>query len=639
MKKILFQSDYSLAKTGFARNAKAVLSYLYKTNKYEIVHYCCGMAENSVHLSRTPWRSIGCLPANQQELAEINKDPHLARMASYGARNLDKVIQDEKPDIYIGAQDIWGVDYSAGKPWFNQINSVIWTTLDSLPILPAAVNAAKKAKNYWVWSNFATKALHKMGLGHVKTIHGAVESKDFYKLTESEKLALRKSNDIDEGAFIVGFVFRNQLRKSVPNLLEGYKLWKNSNPRAKNAKLLLHTHFGEGWNIMKLAAEYGIPKEEILTTHVCKNCLRYEVKPFAGQDVKCKHCGGEKSQTTTNVGLGVSEAQLNEVYNLMDVYCHPFTSGGQEIPIQEAKFAELITLVTNYSCGEEMCEEKAHSLPLDWSEYREHGSEFRKASTFPASIAKQLNKVFEMTKTRRAEMGKKARDWAVDNFSTESVGRLIEAELDGFPKVEGEISTEERAKDPNHKVPSIESDGEWVLYLYKNILKDETIDDKNEGYKYWMTELGKGVKRQGIEDYFRQVAVKDNQKNKKADFSELFDKEDEGRRILYVMPESIGDVFLSTSLFKSIRELYPTYNIYVATKPQYFEVLDGNPYVYKAIPYNDQMKNIFWLEGIGDHKGFFEIAYLPFANTQCMITYTHNAKDKLAYDINYAAPN
>ena len=41
---------------------------------------------------------------------------------------------------------------------------------------------------------------------------------------------------------------------------------------------------------------------------------------------------------------GVSEKELNEVYNLMDVYCHPFTSGGQEIPIQEAKLTELITL-------------------------------------------------------------------------------------------------------------------------------------------------------------------------------------------------------------------------------------------------------------------------------------------------------
>ena len=34
-KRVLFQSDFSLAKTGFGRNAKAVLSYLYALDEYE----------------------------------------------------------------------------------------------------------------------------------------------------------------------------------------------------------------------------------------------------------------------------------------------------------------------------------------------------------------------------------------------------------------------------------------------------------------------------------------------------------------------------------------------------------------------------------------------------------------------------
>ena len=68
----------------------------------------------------------------------------------------------------------------------------------------------------------------------------------------------------------------------------------------------------------------------------------------------------------------------------MDVYCHPFTSGGQEIPIQEAKLVELITLVTNYSCGEDHCTKESGGLPLDWSEYREPGTQFIKASTSPS---------------------------------------------------------------------------------------------------------------------------------------------------------------------------------------------------------------------------------------------------------------
>ena len=138
----------------------------------------------------------------------------------------------------------------------------------------------------------------------------------------------------------------------MPNLLEGFKLFKEKN-RGVKTKLLLHTHYGEGWDIPKLAREYNISDEEILTTYICKVCNKYTVQSYRGQDIQCNYCKAEKSCTTTNVGHGVTEEQLNEIYNLMDVYCHPFTSGGQEIPVQEAKLTELITLVTNYSCGED----------------------------------------------------------------------------------------------------------------------------------------------------------------------------------------------------------------------------------------------------------------------------------------------
>ena len=148
--KVLLQTDSALAKTGFGRNAKAILSYLYNTDKYELIHYCVGLNYSNPDLRRTPWKSVGCLPDSQQEIDMLNKDPHVARLAGYGAHFLDRVIKEEKPDVYIAAQDIWGVDFAVDKIWFNKINSAIWTTLDSLPILPSAVEKATKIKNYWI---------------------------------------------------------------------------------------------------------------------------------------------------------------------------------------------------------------------------------------------------------------------------------------------------------------------------------------------------------------------------------------------------------------------------------------------------------------------------------------------------------
>ena len=633
-KKVLIQTDFSLAKTGFGRNARALLKYLYSTNKYDLVHYSCGMTYDHPEFKKTPWKSVGSLPNNQQELDQLNRDPNLARMASYGAHLVDKVVNDEKPDVYLAVQDIWGVDFAIEKSWFNKISSVIWTTLDSLPILQSAITNAPKIKNYWIWSNFATKAMHKLGYSHVKTLHGCLEDKDFYRLSDFERNQLRKKNNIPQDAFIIGFVFRNQLRKSVPNLLQGYALWKKQNPEIKNTYLLLHTHWGEGWNIHKLAQEIGVNPQEILTTYVCKNCGEYEVKTFTGQDLNCKYCGAEKSQITTNVGLGITETQLNEIYNFMDVYCHPFTSGGQEIPIQEAKLTELITLVTNYSCGEEMCEIEANSLPLEWNEYREHGTEFIKASTYPESIAKQLNIVYKMQPHKRLEMGKKAREWTITNFGVKNIGKTLEEFIDSQPFVDWSKVNEnpEDKKDPYVQVPEIIDDADWLIFMYHNILKMKNIDRNDSGHQYWMSELSKGAKRQDIENYFRNVALKENEKNKQVKFEDLLDANDKGR-VIYVIPESAGDVFLSTALFKSIKNRYPEFSLYVATKPQYKDILDGNPYVHRWLEYNPIMDNLIWLEGNNQHNGYFDIAYLPYTCTQRNLNYLHNGLDKLDFSL------
>jgi hypothetical protein len=632
-KRILFQTDAALAKTGFGRTAKALLTYLYKTGKYDITHYCLGINYSHPSLHRTPWKTIGCLPDDPAVQKQIQQDPGYARQVNYGAYYIDKVIKDIKPDVYFAIQDIWGVDFAIDKPWFKELTSVIWTTLDSLPILPTAINKAKKIDNYWIWSDFATRALHELGHEHVKTVHGPVDCKYFKKLPDQDKVNLRLKFQqyLPVDSFVTGFVFRNQLRKSVPNLLEGYALFKKKLPKGQSTRLLLHTSWSEGWNIWQLAEEYKIDKADILTTYVCRVCKQYGIAPFYGEKRDCPFCGTKEGVSTTNTAGGVYEEQLNEIYNLMDVYCHPFTSGGQEIPIQEAKLTELITLVTNYSCGEEMCSPEAASLPLEWSEYREHNTNFRKASTDPQSIAKQLYKVFKMKHEKRTKMGVQARQFVLNEYSCEKIGNFVSEFIDSAPFCDFDFSKDEEEKEPFAKIPEEENDGAWILSLYKLILKMEYIDETDEGYVYWMKELEGGKSRDSILQYFRKTALTESEKGVEEMFDEYLAKDDEGKRIIYVMPGAIGDIYMSTSLFRSIKEIYPEYNLYVAAQKEFHELLDGNEHIHGILPYMKEMDHIFFLEGNGDHKGWFEIAFIPFVCTQRYITYTHNGKDKIAY--------
>ena len=114
-KKLVFQSDFALANTGFGRNTKAILEYLYKTNKYDIVNYAVGMNWSNPSLKRTPWKSFGTLPDSQQEMNQLNQDPNNARRASYGDYNLNRIIEQEKPDVYIAVQDILGHRFCSRK--------------------------------------------------------------------------------------------------------------------------------------------------------------------------------------------------------------------------------------------------------------------------------------------------------------------------------------------------------------------------------------------------------------------------------------------------------------------------------------------------------------------------------------------
>lgn len=630
-KKIVIHSNHSRAFTGFGKHTKNLLKYLYSLDKYEIVEFSNGLSWDDKITKTLPWKCYGSLPSDPERINQLNRDPNLGRAAGYGAEMIDEIIKQEKPDIYVGIEDIWGFSGYWNKQWWNKINCMIWTTLDSLPLLPDAVSAASKIKNYYVWANFAVKEMHRLGHKDVGLLRGSLDSKDFFKLEAQNRKALRQKHNINEDEFIIGFVFRNQLRKSVPNLVEGYKLFIEKNPNSK-AKLFFHTSWAEGWDIPRLLKEKGLSNENVLTTYYCKQCGEFEVKKFTQHKEDCGICLTKGSQETSNVKHGVTESQLNLIYNLMDVYCHPFTSGGQEIPIQEAKLTELITLNTNYSCGQDSCTEESGGFPLDWAEYREPGTQFIKASTLPESICAQIEKVFNMSPEQRGVLGKKARKFVQENFSIDVIGKKFEKIIDAMPDVNWDYNFKKIPADPSYNPPNIESNEKWLVDIYKNILKRD-VDDVDDGHKYWMSEFSKGATREHVLNYFKKVAIDTNKQDKKVEFQDLLDKEDEGRRIAVVLPQAYKDIFAMTSILPSIKRLYPDHNIYFITQPDFFEVLDGNPFIHKIIPYNEQLDNLFTLEGRADNNGYFEVAYFPNIGTQKFVSYPHNCKDKIDFNL------
>ena len=184
------------------------------------------------------------------------------------------------------------------------------------------------------------------------------------------------------------------------------------------------------------------------------------------------------------------------------------------------------------------------------------------------------------------------------------------------------------------------SDSDFVKDVYENMLK-VSIKEGSDVFDYLLKKLRSGVSREKITKALRDNALSEQEASDKKEYNiaNFVDKDDEGRRLALVLPKSIGDIYISTSILKSLKETYPEYNIYYITDPQYFCILDGNPYVHKTIPYNNQCDDVLYLEGYGgvegrkDSKGFFEVAILLHAGNQRFLNYTRNGKDKISLEL------
>ena len=128
-KKILIHSNHCKMFTGFGKHKKNLLSYLYKTGKYELIELSNSLTWSSDATKLTPWKCVGSLPDDQELIREIQKDPKRSQMLAYGSESIDKAINEFKPDIYLGIEDIWGFNGYFEKPWWNKVNCIIHTSL------------------------------------------------------------------------------------------------------------------------------------------------------------------------------------------------------------------------------------------------------------------------------------------------------------------------------------------------------------------------------------------------------------------------------------------------------------------------------------------------------------------------------
>ena len=591
-KKILWLSDFSRSFTGYAKNAKQVLTYLHKTGKYEIIEYACHPVEwEDSKLDALPWKGYGAVPKSRQLQSEIEETPGAINAVKYGHFYLNEIITKEKPDIFIGANDFWAFNGLYDEPWWNDINCALWTTIDSLPIYKDALANAGKIENFWVWSKFAETEMHRLGHKHVKTIHGAFDTNNFKPLPNKQELRAR--HGIAEDDFIVGFVFRNQVRKLVGTLLEGYSIHKKLNSKTK-CKLLLHTSWTTGWKIEDFIEEFGIDPKDVLATHVCSSCGGYSIKPYEGEDKKCGLCGGVNTLVTPNTNLGVDDGAMAEIYNMMDFYVHPVTSGGLEMPIVEAMMCGVPVATSNYACGKEYCEQDFVDN-IDHTTYREFSSQFIKAQPCPHHIAQIMGDAQNEDLTERSTQ---SNEWAKEEYSKEKTCKQIEAWLDSCETPKHAYDLENRYGNEKYPNKNISDDTEWAIDLIKGVFHVQETED-SESVKQVVAKLKSSSTREEVYNKTISAAQKLNGVHRKEDVKEYFDEKDTDTAY-FVMPDRASEKMLCWKKLLTLKEKHK--KVFLVGEEEdsalFEEVGD-----FEVIPRNDRSEKMEWAFSLKNKEG------------------------------------
>lgn len=637
-----------LVKTGFSNNVRSLLPYLYRTDKYELFHLNQGVGDTP-EFQRFPWSNCGVFQNGTFDVGRFqSQDEGYKRHVSYGNLAIEKFIINNKLDVVIGIEDVWAFQqdsYFKSKWWtYLKDNFLLWTTADSLPILPDFKAWAENCPNIWFWSSFAEQALkeedgenaekhnkenkepYKQKYQHTTTVPGCLIAEEYKPILRYQREELRKQFNIDKDTTIFLQIGRNQLRKLFPFTIESFAKFKKRNPTAK-AKLLFHTAWYEGWPLERLRNEWKLEKDDILTTYFCRNCGKWEIKPYEGEFKDCKFCGikGQpphqhnplgNGQKTAGVDSTITNKEMSKIYGICDASISAFTSGGLEFFNVESLLSGLPLLCSDYSCGTDFTSQD-FVFSLDGTHTYEVGTAFQKHVPNLNTMIKFYEKICEMPEDKRKEIGKRGREWALKTFDVSVIGKKLEDWIDARKPIEWDFKYTFEPKNPFANINDISDNREFIKHCYHEILKMNVKDD-DSGLLYWEKFLSNPQQnRQQMVDYMRNVAAGENQKNAtQIDYGETLIKNGK-KNLLIVLKESIGDIILSTSLFKSFRHNYDknNWNIYYATLPQYKEIVEGLPEIDKVLDYQDFMESELHCTGMGKNKGYFD-AYAHLGNAQ-----------------------
>lgn len=356
--KVLMVSEASFLSSGFGTYTKEILSRLHQTNKYDIAEFACYGKVNDPKDSEISWKYYAnAVDPNDPRSQEYNSSME----NQFGKWRFERVLIDFKPDVVIDVRDYWMNAYQQFTPLRPYFHWILMPTVDSAPQQEDWIDTFVHTDAVFTYSDFGRDTLlHQSNkqINYIDTVSPGVSLQNFQYLNKQQRTQLRQFFGIDPEAFVVGSVMRNQKRKLIPELFVAMKtfieyLKKIDHPKAEKTYLYLHTSYPDaGWDLPLFLKEYDIGNK-VLFTYACKNCKLYRPSLYQHPLAMCPRCG-QMSMSMPNVSSGITQQELNTIYNTFDMYVQYAICEGFGMPQVEAGAAGVPIASVDYSAMQDI---------------------------------------------------------------------------------------------------------------------------------------------------------------------------------------------------------------------------------------------------------------------------------------------
>jgi len=255
----------------------------------------------------------------------------------YAVDTMYRNLMEHKPDILVTLCDVglhagyvkqvnlarmagWKGEWIAYSPLDTHGWSPSWNEILSFPDINVAM------------SKFGEKEFKRHFVKNVVYIPHGVDLETYKPRSNKEELKIKYKL---QKQFVIGFVGRNQLRKMIDRLIMGFARFSQGK---NDVKLLMHTDDHPvkiGWEMPILRGMFKIHDKSLITRKDLDIVERQKIGP----------------------------KQMNEIYNLMDIFGYATGGEGFGLPAVECQAAGVPLLMTNCTTAFDLCKEK-NRIPI-----------------------------------------------------------------------------------------------------------------------------------------------------------------------------------------------------------------------------------------------------------------------------------